>query len=88
MKVTQKEIVDALRGNYSGNKCCEFAHRILTHGIDLGEPVAWRFFVVDDPVLKPFWTGWFTNKDDVDYIMRHWPGRRYECAYAPIEVTR
>ncbi len=45
------------------------------------EPVAWRFFIEDDPNMKPFWTPWTAKKEDADFAMRHFPERKYECAY-------
>lgn len=43
------------------------------------EPVAWRFWVTDHPAFNPFWTGWFTRKEDAERMMKLHP--KYECAY-------
>lgn len=59
----------------------------------LGKPVAWRFFneakdtMLGDTMLgDTCWTRWMTDKEDVEWIMHHFPDRKYECAYATPSV--
>lgn len=55
-----------------------------------GEPVAWRFYITDDPILNPFWTGWSTDVLFRTLTEKVYPNCRVEYAYAalPTEPAR